>query len=59
VLVVFVSFVFLGWVLGPIGMLLAVPLTMSLKIVLKNYEQTRPFALMLEGAEDNEAKQSS
>jgi len=47
-LVVFVSLVFWGWVLGPIGMLLAVPLTMTLKIMLKNYEQTRPFALLLE-----------
>ena len=51
-LVVFVSLVFWGWVLGPIGMLLAVPLTMTLKIMLKSYEQTRPFALLLEGAED-------
>jgi predicted PurR-regulated permease PerM len=53
-LVVFVSLVFWGWVLGPIGMLLAVPLTMTLKIMLKNYEQTRPFALLLEGAEKDE-----
>ena len=50
-LVVFISLVFWGWVLGPIGMLLAVPLTMTLKIMLKRYEQTRPFALLLEGAE--------
>jgi AI-2 transport protein TqsA len=58
-LVVFVSLVFWGWVLGPIGMLLAVPLTMTLKIMLKNYEQTRPFALLLEGAEEDEAKQAT
>lgn len=51
-LVVFVSLVFWGWVFGPIGMLLAVPLTMTLKIMLKNYEQTKAFALLLEGAED-------
>ncbi len=50
-LVVFVSLVLWGWVLGPIGMLLAVPLTMTLKILLMNYEQTRPFALLLGGAE--------
>jgi len=51
-LVVFVSLVFWGWVFGPIGMLLAVPLTMTLKIMLKSYEQTKAFALLLEGAED-------
>ncbi len=53
-LVVFVSLVLWGWVLGPIGMLLAVPLTMTLKIMLKNYEQTRPFALLLEGPEGDQ-----
>ncbi|MCK5668271.1 MAG: AI-2E family transporter, partial [Gammaproteobacteria bacterium] len=58
-LVVFVSLVFWGWVLGPIGMLLAVPLTMTLKIMLKNYEQTRPFALLLENPEEEEAIESS
>ena len=58
-LVVFVSLVFWGWVLGPIGMLLAVPLTMTLKIMLKNYEQTRPFALFLENPEEVEAIESS
>jgi len=58
-LVVFVSLVFWGWVLGPIGMLLAVPLTMTLKIMLKNYDQTRQFALLLEGAEEDEAKQAT
>ena len=50
-LVVFVSLVFWGWVFGPIGMLLAVPLTMTLKIMLKSSEQTQAFALLLEGAE--------
>ena len=58
-LVVFVSLVFWGWVLGPIGMLLAVPLTMTLKIMLKNYEQTRPFALLLEPPEEEAAAETS
>ena len=41
-LVVFISLVFWGWVLGPIGMLLAVPLTMTLKIMLESYEHGVP-----------------
>ncbi len=51
-LVVFISLVFWGWVFGPVGMLLAVPLTMTLKIMLKNHEQTKSFALLLEYPED-------
>jgi predicted PurR-regulated permease PerM len=46
-LVVFVSLVFWGWVLGPVGMFLSVPLTMSLKIALDANPQTRPVAILL------------
>ncbi|QVL47912.1 MAG: AI-2E family transporter [Thiocapsa sp.] len=46
-LVVFVSLIFWGWVLGPVGMFLSVPLTMSLKIALDANPQTRPIAVML------------
>jgi predicted PurR-regulated permease PerM len=41
IFVVFASVVFWGWVFGPVGMLLAVPLTMTLKIALESSEQTR------------------
>jgi predicted PurR-regulated permease PerM len=46
-LVVFASLVFWGWVLGPVGMLLSVPLTMALKIVLESHPDTRVFAILL------------
>ncbi len=46
-LVVFLSLVFWGWVLGPVGMLLSVPLTMTLKIALESVEGTRGLAIML------------
>lgn len=47
-LVVFVSLVFWGWVLGPIGMILSVPLTMTIKIALENIDEARPIAVLLD-----------
>ena len=47
-LVVIISLIFWGWVLGPIGMLLSVPLTMIAKIALATSEDTRWLAVMLE-----------
>ncbi len=46
-LVVFLSLVFWGWVLGYIGMLLSVPLTMIAKIVLDASPETRWLAILL------------
>jgi predicted PurR-regulated permease PerM len=46
-LVVFLSLVFWGWILGPIGMLLSIPLTMTVKIALESFEDTRWLGIML------------
>ncbi len=47
VVVVFFSLIFWGWVLGPVGMFLAVPLSMTIKIALETHPSTRPIALFL------------
>lgn len=46
-LVVFLSLLFWGWVLGTVGMLLSVPLTMAFKIALESSPTTVKYALLL------------
>ena len=46
-LAVFLSLLFWGWVLGTVGVFLAVPLTMALMIALDSSPQTRPIAILL------------
>lgn len=46
-LVVFLSLIFWGWILGPVGMLLSVPLTITAKIALDTREDARWLSLLL------------
>jgi len=46
-LVVFISLLFWGWVWGAVGMLLSIPLTVTIKIALESYPPTYGFAVLL------------
>jgi len=51
-LAVFLSLIFWGWLLGMVGMLLSVPLTMILKIGLENTQSGRGFAIFLSSEDE-------
>jgi predicted PurR-regulated permease PerM len=54
--VVFIALIFWVWLLGPIGAILSVPLTVILKIILEEYPETRPIAILMEGNSGIERK---
>jgi len=57
-LVVWLSLVFWGWVFGPVGMLLSVPLTMVVKIAMESKQDTMWLAVLL-GSDPGEEKEKT
>jgi predicted PurR-regulated permease PerM len=51
-LIVFVGLIFWGWVFGPVGMLLSVPLSMTLKLAMENDPRTRWAAIFIGSQRD-------
>ncbi len=51
-LVVFISLIIWGFILGPVGMFLSIPLTITMKIMLEQNEKTRWWSVMLGSAQD-------
>jgi len=47
VVVIFFSLIFWGWVLGPVGMFLAVPISMTIKIAFESNPSTKQIAMLL------------
>ncbi len=51
-LVVFVAMIFWGWLWGPVGFILSVPLTVAIRIICENNDTLRPISVMLGDATD-------
>ena len=54
-LVIIISLIFWGWLLGPVGMLLSVPLTMALRFLLEQNEESQTRAAFLGMPPDEKA----
>ncbi|MCZ6704772.1 MAG: AI-2E family transporter, partial [Bacteroidetes bacterium] len=48
-LLILVSLIFWGWLWGVLGMMLAVPLTATIKIITENIEPLKPLSVLMSG----------
>ena len=55
-LLILISLIFWGWVWGPWGMILSVPITSTIKIIFENIEAMQPIAILMSAAPDPERK---
>lgn len=51
---IFLALIFWGWVLGPVGMILSVPLTVMIKIGLDSSDDTRWLAMLISAGDSKE-----
>lgn len=57
VVVIFFSLIFWGWVLGAVGMFLAVPLSMTIKLALESHPSTKSIAMLLSSVDTDSQSQ--
>jgi len=58
-LLILITIIFWGWVWGPLGMILAVPITSAITIVFENIPPLRPLAVMMSSGGQTRIKKKS
>ncbi len=58
-LLILISIIFWGWVWGPLGMILAVPITSAITIVFENIPVLHPLAVLMSSGEERKVKKKA